>query len=71
MCVVGQTIERVKIQGCSHGSVHVNIGGMTLHLRPDELVLLSRVVNTWLLRHPRYLATTDETHPRSLQDEGN
>ena len=64
MCVIGQPVERVRVRGCAGGAVQVNLGATTLHLRPDELVLLSRAINTWLLRHPRYLATSHERNDR-------
>lgn len=46
---------RVRLCRCDHGTFHLTVNGVTLHLHPHELAMLGKAINTWARRYPDQL----------------
>jgi len=47
-----EALSPVRLFQCEHGTFHLNVNGVTLHLHPHELALVGKAINTWAQRHP-------------------
>ncbi len=43
---------RVRLFQCEHGTFHLLVNDVTLHLHPHELALIGSAINAWARRHP-------------------
>lgn len=58
---------RVRLCQCEHGTFHLTVAGVTLHLHPHELALVGKAINTWARRHPDQVPPALEALERHLE----
>ena len=54
MCDRGHDIETVRLRKCDHGTFHLNVGPVTMHLTSRELQLIGRVIERWAETHDEW-----------------
>jgi len=69
MCELNQT-DRVRIRRCGHGTYHLTVNAVTLHISENELSAIVRAANRIARREPTLLGKMllDETYSAHATD---
>ncbi|MBH07004.1 MAG: hypothetical protein CMJ20_11860 [Phycisphaeraceae bacterium] len=54
MCNNNSPIEMIRLSRCGHGTFHLNVGPVILHLSDRELVMIDRAIHKWADQHPQW-----------------
>jgi len=62
-----QETGTVRLFQGAHGTFHLTVGPTTLHLMPEELMMVRQAINQWGLKEPtRFQALIDHLHEHGL-----